>query len=423
MVLLAKSVTRAGLLIHSVFFLQFACLPAYASPVSKIQPNNAGFWQGSAESDGPAQPAPLKPGFAKPGATYETDESFDRYYQKINKQLKQRVALISLEISKHWPSVEMSGKSIWVEYGADWRSKRVVDYASNEIRVSSLEDMSHIEVKEFALSELKGLLGMTILAALRHDPGLAPIMSIDAESYLDDKLVFSELFKSEKPSSNDIARLAQRLMLRAYVRYQDQIASRGNADLSKKVTYVIPLPKSRMRDKAREYLPYVKKYSNEFQIPADVMMAIMHTESHFNPLARSHVPAFGLMQIVPRTAGRDASGVLFNKKKLLSAGFLYKPDNNIRVGAAYLNVLSFRYLKKIENPVSRLYCMVAAYNTGSANVARAFTHVPKMQKAVTIINRMSNQQVLMRLIKYLPQRETRDYVEKVLKRRKAYSRV
>ena len=115
--------------------------------------------------------------------------------------------------------------------------------------------------------------------------------------------------------------------------------------------------------------------------------------------------------------------MLFNKKKLLSAGFLYQPDNNIKVGAAYLNVLNFRYLKKIENPISRLYCMVAAYNTGSTNVARAFTPAPQMEKAVAVINGMSNQQVLLRLIKYLPQRETREYVEKVLKRRKLYTRV
>ena len=415
-----EEIIRLKLLLRNgVFCLLLLCPQVYAAPVSTIQSQIPGFWQAGEENSSSSQ------------ANSRADEAerkfmvqSDQYYQKMAREVKQRAQRIAFEVRKHWSSVELSGKSKWVEYGDNWQSKRVVDYASNEIRVSALKGMTTLELKEFAGTELKELLGSTVSAALRRDPVLKHTFDVADENGLD-QLVFSELFKTDKPSDRGIARVAQQLMARAYARYQDQVATRGGTEglgLSKTLTYVVPLPKNRMRDKARQYLPLVKKYSKEFQIPADVMMAIMHTESHFNPLARSHIPAFGLMQIVPRSAGRDASRVLFKKKKLLSAGFLYKPENNIKVGAAYLNVLSFRYLKKIENPVSRLYCMVAAYNTGSANVARAFTPVPQMQKAVSVINGMSNQQVLMRLIKYLPQRETREYVEKVLKRRKLYSR-
>lgn len=417
-----EEIIRLKLLLrNAVLCLLLFCPQVYSASVSTIQSQNPGFWQARDESASSSQ---AKSSADEAGRKQMAQS--DQYYQKMAWQLKQRAERIAFEVRKHWSSVELSGKSKWVEYGNSWQSKRVVDYAGNEIRVSALKPMTTLELKEFAGAELKELLGSTVSAALRRDPVLKHTYDATDENGLDE-LVFSELFKTDKPTNKDIARLAQQLMTRAYTRYQDQVAMRGDSagpsfSLSKTSTYVVPLPKSRMRNKARQYLPLVKKYSNEFQIPADVMMAIMHTESHFNPLARSHVPAFGLMQIVPRSAGRDASRVIFSKKKLLSAGFLYKPENNIKVGAAYLNVLSFRYLKKIENPVSRLYCMVAAYNTGSANVARAFTPVPKMQKAVSVINGMSNQQVLMRLIKYLPQRETKEYVEKVLKRRKLYSR-
>lgn len=417
-----EEVIRLKLLLRNgVFWLFIFCPQVYSAPVSTIQSQNPGFWQ---TRDAP--PSSSQPNSSADEAGRKLMVQSDQYYQKMAWQLKQRAERIAFEVRKLWSSVELSGKSKWVEYGNNWQSKRVVDYASNEIRVSVLKPMTTQELKEFAGAELKALLGSTVSAALQRDPVLKRTFDVTDESGLDE-LVFSELFKTDKPADKDIARLAKQLMVRAYTRYQDQVAMRGDLNgqslsLAKTLTYVVPLPKNRMRNKARQYLPLVKKYSKEFQIPADVMMAIMHTESHFNPLARSHIPAFGLMQIVPRSAGRDASRVIFSKKKLLSAGFLYKPENNIKVGAAYLNVLSFRYLKKIENPVSRLYCMVAAYNTGSANVARAFTPVPKMQEAVSVINGMSNQQVLMRLIKYLPQRETKEYVEKVLKRRKLYSR-
>lgn len=416
-----KIIRFKPLLRKGIFCLLLLCPQIYAAPVSTIQSQNPGFWR-TGEGGG------TSPQAANLGATESERELMilsDQYYQKMTRQVKLRAERIALEVRRYWSSVELSGQSKWVEYGDGWQSKRVVDYASNEVRISTLEGMTALELKEFAGNELKELLRSTVSSALQRDPVLKHVLDAGDEEGLD-QLVFSELFKTDKPTAKDISRLAQQLMTRAYTRYQDQFAMGGDGGgwgLSKTATYVVPLPKNRMRDKAREYLPSVRKYSNEFQIPADVMMAIMHTESHFNPLARSHVPAFGLMQIVPRTAGRDASRMLYKKKKLLSAGFLYKPDNNIKVGAAYLNILSFQYLKKIENPVSRLYCMVAAYNTGSTNVARAFTPAPQMQKAAGVINGMSNQQVLMRLIKYLPQRETREYVEKVLKRRKLYSRV
>ncbi|MBL4606774.1 MAG: transglycosylase SLT domain-containing protein [Pseudomonadales bacterium] len=416
-----KGITRFNLLlVNGVLCLFLLCGQVSASSVSIIEPQNPGFWQGGKVSGTSSQPS-----VSNDGLKGASKVQLDQYYQEMVQRLRLEEKRTLVDVKKHWPIAELSGKSKWVEYGDGWQSKRVVDFASNEIRVSSLSRMSNRESKEFAGIQLGELLSSTIFAALQRDPVLKHVLNIEDQEGLD-QLVFSELFKTEAPTAKDISKLTHRLMKRAYARYRDQLAVRGNGGLqgaSSKVTYVIPLPKSRMRDKAKQYLSSVRRYSSEFDIPADLVMAIMHTESHFNPLARSHIPAFGLMQIVPRTAGRDASRVLFNKKKLLSAGFLYQPDNNIKVGAAYLNILSFRYLKNIKNPVSRMYCMVAAYNAGSTNVARAFIPVPQMQKAVGVINEMSNQQVLMRLIKFLPQRETREYVEKVLKRRKLYSRV
>jgi membrane-bound lytic murein transglycosylase C len=66
--------------------------------------------------------------------------------------------------------------------------------------------------------------------------------------------------------------------------------------------------------KAKEVKPYVDKYSQKEQIPIEFIFAIIHSESSFNPLSRSYVPAFGLMQIVPTTAGADAMQYISGKK-------------------------------------------------------------------------------------------------------------
>jgi len=149
----------------------------------------------------------------------------------------------------------------------------------------------------------------------------------------------------------------------------------------------------------------------------------MHSESSFNPMARSHIPAFGLMQIVPRSAGVDSYQYLYNKKRILSSSYLYNSENNIKIGSAYLHILYYRYLKKIKNPQSRLYCTIAAYNTGAGNVARTFIGSTNINKAAQTINSMSPDAVLKTLMRKLPYNETKKYLKKVNDRVSAYNKL
>ena len=357
------------------------------------------------------------------GDTLATDTEQEAI--KRLKSMNQTLLQVHRKINALWPVAEVSGKSSWVEYSKNLQVKRVVDYAENEVRISTLKTMSHSNFRDFSVKELGVTLSTTLRQALAKDLLFQSSAKLDNTQGLD-KLVLAELFDSSDPGKREIARKADQLMHGAHIRYRNQMASAiaiAPVVSSGEMVYIIPLPKTRLSDKAREYVPIVRRYSKEFAVPADLIMAIMHTESHFNPLARSRVPAFGLMQIVPRTAGRDASNVIYNEMRLLSPHFLYNPENNVRVGSAYLNLVHYRYLRQIKDLKSRLYCTIASYNTGSANVALAFIKIPQMRKAVKVINGLNSQQVLDRLVEKLPQRETREYVQKVLKRRKLYQRV
>lgn len=148
---------------------------------------------------------------------------------------------------------------------------------------------------------------------------------------------------------------------------------------------------------------------------------MIESESSFNPRAKSHIPAYGLMQIVPNSAGKDATAYLFGKAKVLTPSYLYDSDKNIAIGGAYLHILFYRYLKAVENPTSRLFCTIAAYNTGAGNVARAFTGDSRsVNKAAPMINSLTPQQVYQRLKRDLPYDETRRYIEKVSTRMGKY---
>ena len=168
------------------------------------------------------------------------------------------------------------------------------------------------------------------------------------------------------------------------------------------------------------FLPLAEQSAAKEGLSAALILAIMETESSFNPMAKSHIPAYGLMQVVPRSAGRDATAYLFGKSKILAPSYLYNSDNNVTVGSAYLHVLNYRYMRFINDPLSRLYCTIAAYNTGPGNVAQAFGDSISIRKVASLINAMSPEQVYQTLLTQLPYEETQNYLRKVTTRMENY---
>ncbi|MGE4396946.1 MAG: transglycosylase SLT domain-containing protein [Sulfurimonas sp.] len=185
-------------------------------------------------------------------------------------------------------------------------------------------------------------------------------------------------------------------------------------------TLNVSMPSDAMLKRSKIYYEEVKRQSLIQNIPMPLIFAVIHSESSFNPMARSHIPAYGLMQIVPKTAGIDSYLFLYNEKKLVSGTYLYNSKNNITMGSAYLHILYYKYLSKIKDPQSRLYCAIAAYNTGAGNVARTFTGTNDTTRAALVINRMSPDEVYEKLINDLKYNETREYLKKVSRRMLSY---
>ena len=92
------------------------------------------------------------------------------------------------------------------------------------------------------------------------------------------------------------------------------------------------------------------------------------------------------------------------------------------MGSAYLHILYYKYLSKIKDPQSRLYCTIAAYNTGAGNVARAFIGTNDKNRAALVINKMSPDEVYEKLVNDLKYNETREYLKKVTLRMDSYNK-
>ncbi|MDD5475400.1 MAG: murein transglycosylase domain-containing protein [Syntrophales bacterium] len=164
--------------------------------------------------------------------------------------------------------------------------------------------------------------------------------------------------------------------------------------------------------RARKYQSLVERYADEFSISRTLVYAIMRTESSFNPYAVSRSQALGLMQVMPSTAGRDVYRMLNGQDGIPSREFLMNPENNIRYGVAYLNILWNRYLNDIKDELSREYCTIAAYNAGAGAVLLTFDK--DRNRAPSVINGMPPLDVFNRIKNEIPKEEARQYIVRVL---------
>jgi soluble lytic murein transglycosylase-like protein len=98
---------------------------------------------------------------------------------------------------------------------------------------------------------------------------------------------------------------------------------------------------------------------------AQLLHAIIHVESRFNPNAVSPKGAIGLMQVMPATAERV--GVQEPQRTL------FDPETNLHAGARYLRLLMDMFSDRPD-------LAVAAYNAGEGAVLRYQRKVPPFRE-------------------------------------------
>lgn len=188
-----------------------------------------------------------------------------------------------------------------------------------------------------------------------------------------------------------------------------------------RVTYVnIPMIANHVEVRARRYLPLVRRAARQYGIEPSLILGIMEVESAFNPYAVSYANAIGLMQVVPRTAGRD----IFVRKGFSGEPdkhYLFDPAKNIDAGVLYLAILRSEYLEGIINPQAKRYAMISAYNSGAGAVLRVFHN--DRQQAINRINALQPNHIYQILATAHPSEQARNYIQKVTKAQYKYRNV
>ncbi|MDO8706135.1 MAG: murein transglycosylase domain-containing protein [Sulfuricaulis sp.] len=326
------------------------------------------------------------------------------------------MSLLTGKVKKTWgkKEVKLPSRVQYIKYTQNYMSRAVVDFDAGLVTVETLDDKD-------PRTSLKNAIVTTLLTP--NDPRAVDLFSDSAITLTSEKepyLLGLVVDQNKKPlaAPADAEAFADHLL-------QTQTATRAiELDGAKKnALYVkIPMVANFANKQAEKYSHFVERFAAQYQISPSLVYAIIRTESNFNPFAISSAPAYGLMQLVPGSGGREAYRRAKGADEIPSKQYLFDAQNNIELGTAYLSVLTYKQLEPVANQVSREYCVISAYNTGPSNVLRTFSK--DKVTAVNTINSLPPSGVYQKLRSNLPYEETRQYLHKVVNyRRQFVSRV
>ena len=119
---------------------------------------------------------------------------------------------------------------------------------------------------------------------------------------------------------------------------------------------------------ARPFADLIEAVSLKHGIDPALVHAVVQAESNYQPRAKSHVGARGLMQVMPSTAAD------FGIKNL------FDPQNNLEAGVQYLKFLLARF---------DLTNAIAAYNAGPGAV-RKYDGIPPFKETQNYVKKVLN---------------------------------
>jgi len=302
--------------------------------------------------------------------------------------------------------VLIAGPKDYVKYTDQYQTRSHINFDEGSITIETIAGTE-------PAAHLRKAIIKTLL--MGDDPG-----SIDLYSDVDDIPISKEPFLYGQVVDNNGEAIRWQWRAERYADYllQTRMKSRKNG---LKIIYsvTINLVANHLDKRAHKYVGMVRQSARKYGVDESLILAIMQTESSFNPYAVSRSDALGLMQVVQHSAGKDVFRAQ-GRSGMPGRDYLFDPASNIDTGTAYLAMLSNVYLSGISNPTSRRYAVITAYNGGAGSVLRVFS-ADKIQ-AANMINQMTPGDVYETLTTRHPSAESRRYLYKVNTAQKSYRR-
>ncbi|MBD3768167.1 MAG: DUF3393 domain-containing protein [Gammaproteobacteria bacterium] len=310
------------------------------------------------------------------------------------------------EVENLWADdAQFSSQTQLVQYSADKRTRSLIDLKEGKLIIEHLASPD---------AELVMHRVLTNALLTPDDPRKVDLLSTQAVSGDNHPFLYGQLVDSMGKPIDTLSK-AQAFAAWAIV-HKMQVIQTASGQMQR---IELALDANHKQVRAARFAHDIEAAAREFGLDANLLYAIMETESHFNPFAVSRTGALGLMQIMPERAGRDAMKLLTGVNRAPTHAELIDPKTNIRLGAAYLALLQQHYLKAIDHPRSREYAVIAAYNGGANRAIAVFSDDKK--RALDTINALAPQMVYDAIKRRHASAETRGYLEKVTTAKLRYS--
>ena len=322
------------------------------------------------------------------------------------KRVQAQREMLKKRVEQQWDEFQDSNNKEWVDYSTETDSRSRVDFENGEVEFSTLIPVAELpSKKEDQLKKAKELATVKVKKQIKKV--LSPDNEVKTE-VLKDQIKDPAGKKVTIENADDY--VEKNVAPKMKVEEKPIVAKDGVPRV--KVTVTVKMVPQHLRIRAEKYKSQVNSHAAKYKLDPALIYALIHTESYFNPMAKSYIPAYGLMQLVPKSGAMDAYYYLHKEKKLLNSAYLYNPDNNVKLGSTYYHIVNSIYLKKLKNDENRESLSIAAYNWGIGNINK------KIIKKNNV-DAMSSKEVIALIDKTAP-KETRDYVRRVQKRKAIY---
>ena len=350
-------------------------------------------------------------------SAHAAEDPFSKFAKDVKKRDQAMLKAVQ-QIEERWDRFYESTIEDYYVYSKDGRVRRRANFSDESPEKGFLE-VAVVDAK--SEKEAQKVLAKAVAEALREKAGKQELLK-------------DQVQLNQKPlTKKNVRRRAKEL--KKQIQKTTVLTKKG-----KKTVYSIKLKfvPDHVQKRAKIFLSSIQRHASKRKIPVRLVLAIMHTESAFNAKAcsrRKKTPikqclAYGLMQLVPKYGAREAYRHLYKEdvfhkfpvKK--QAAYLFKPENNMTLGAAYLGKMVNLDFARVDSLEKRVILAAHSYNTGPGNSAKGLMKITKIKRKYPrpifeVIAREANkinfEELVQRLKTYSPHAEARHYVENINK--------
>ncbi len=322
----------------------------------------------------------------------------EKEWDKVEAQQKRELEELKRRINLLWGEAGMtSTKKDWVDYDKNLSVRNHVDFKNGTMEIEALVPLNESDPYKRAKKLISGKVESSFMTKeLEERSILANQLKTARGLYVTNKNLKNYIQSDIMPKINTVP--------------TSIIGKDGKRRL--RFSARLPLVPDHLRIRAEKYREPVQVNAARFSLKPQLIMAVIHTESYFNPVARSNAGAYGLMQLIPRYAGREAFQFVFKEDRIITPRYLYQPTNNINLGSAYLHLLYNKHLADIQGKDKRLFLAICSYNWGPTAIRKKIIKRHQLS--------FMPSENLYRLLRAKTPKETSDYLKRVTERSNLY---